>query len=347
MGLATLPTLMHGVGFGGYRCALFGKWHLGTNPDYDGNPAPDIGPADIGALTPLLHGYDAFRAGCMANLAGVTGYFDWRRVDDGVYSDSTVYAPEVQLEAFTDWWPHNSPRLAVFCPNLAHTPVHVPPADFLPPGYPMPVSPRARFEAMVVACDTLVGRVLEQVDLANTYVFFLVDNGTQHMLSITPCGPDADIAGCTKTTTWQGGIHVPFFVAGPGIAPGSSTNAVVSSTDVMATLAELFDQPSPGEDSISFAPVLFDPDARTRRIAFSEVFGFFFDENGDPYFRHELAAIGERYKLRVLGTEEFLYDLQNDPGETVRLDVDDPELAEVVGDLRAVIADPLDRSLQE
>jgi arylsulfatase A-like enzyme len=340
MGLATLPSLMRQVSYHGL---LVGKWHLGTNPDYDGDPAPDIGPADIGALTPILHGYERFLAGAMASPP----YFNWQRVDDGIYSTSSVYAPEAQLDVFSEWWHTTTRRLAVFCTTLPHVPVHVPPPEWLPPDYPAPVTARQKFEAMLMACDTLVGRVLAEVDLSRTYVFFLSDNGTQRDLSITPCGPDVTFAGCTKTTTWQGGIHVPFVVAGPGIPPGSYTDALVSSTDVMATLAELFGLASPGEDSISFAPVLFDPAARTRRIAFSEIFGWFYDETAHLYYRHELAAVGERYKLRVLDTEEFLYDLVDDPGELARLDVDAPELAPVVEELRAVIADPLDRTLQE
>jgi len=348
MGLPTLPSMMHGVSNGPYRSVLVGKWHLGTNPDYDGDPDPDLGAADIGALTPMMHGFDHFYAGTMWNLAaGATGYFHWSRVDDGVYSTSDEYAPQAQLEAFQFWWANNTRRLAVLSPNLAHAPVHTPPPEWLPPGYPAPLTGRQRFEAMVVAFDTLVGRVLEQVDLTRTFVFFLTDNGTQTALSITPCSPDATFAGCTKTTVWQGGINMPFVVAGPGIPAGATTDAVVSSTDVMATIAELFDLQSPGEDSISFAPVLFDADARTRRIAFSETFGYFPDPDGVEYYRHEQAAIGERYKLRVLDGEEFLYDLANDPGEFKRLDVDAPKLADVVQELRAVIADPLDRSLQE
>ena len=67
-------------------------------------------------------------------------------------------------------------------------------------------------------------------------VTLFADNGTQPSVSVTPCPPFAS-AGCTKNTVFQGGIHVPFFVAGPGVVPGSTTDALVSTTDVMATLA--------------------------------------------------------------------------------------------------------------
>ena len=127
----------------------------------------------------------------------------------------------------------------------------------------------------------------------------------------------------------------------------SVSDAVVSTVDLMATVCELLGTPSPGEDSISFAPALFDPSARTRRIAFTEIFGTFPDANGNPYYRHEMAAIGEQYKLRTLDGEEFLYDLSKDPGETHRLDPNAPPLAVPVAELRAVLADPLDRTLQE
>jgi arylsulfatase A-like enzyme len=347
LGLPTLPTTCGLTPQGVLRTALIGKWHLGTTPLYDGDPVPD-GTLDLGAWSPILHGFDAFLAGTMANLPlGGGDYFHWRRVDDGVYSTSDVYAPEAQLEAFRSWWQLGARRLCVLAPNLAHAPLQTPPADWLPSGYPPPRNARQRLEAMLTAFDRMVAGVLAEVDLARTYVFLLADNGTQPGIALTPCGPDATFDGCTKTTVWQGGVHVPFFVAGPGIAPGSATDAPVSSTDLLATIAELLGVPPAGQDSISFAPVLFDPAARTRRYVFTEIFGEFEDLFGNLVFRAESAAIGERYKLRRLDDAEFLFDLASDPREMQHLDLADPALAPTLAELRAVLDDPLDRTRQE
>lgn len=345
LGLISLPRACQPLFL---RSALIGKWHLGAVPFYDGDPSPDLGPADIGALTPLIFGFGEFLAGTMSNLSsdGV-GYYDWKRVDNGVYSHALEYAPQAQLEAFEAWWQRGAQRLALFSPNLTHAPLQTPPPDWLPAGYPAPRSSRERFEAMLVAFDELVGRVLAHVDLATTYVFLLADNGTQPSIAATPCSPFATFEGCTKTTVWQGGIHVPFFVAGPGIAAGGSTDALVSSVDLMATVAELLGVGSPGEDSISFAPVLFDPARRTRKVAFSETFGYFQDQFGQPYYRAESAAIGARYKLRRLNGDELLFDLASDPREFSPLDPSAPGLQVIAAELRAVLDDPLDRLLQE
>ncbi len=330
-----------------YHTALFGKWHLGTNELYDGLE-PDFGSLNWGAYTPLFHGFGRFLAGTMANITGEggSGYTDWLRADDGVFSRETVHAVQAQSEALIQWWGRGeSPRIAVWCPNYPHGPLHAPPPELLPPGYPVPGTARERFEAMLVSLDLLVGRVLERVDLERTYVFFLADNGPTRSVALDPCPPFT--SGCSKQTVFEPGIRVPLIVAGPDVLPGTSSDALVSTVDVMATLGELLDAPPAGEDSISFRPILLDPALRTRRCAYSGLFGTFEDDFGNPVYRDERAAVAERYKLREVDGRQWLYDLDLDPLEQHPLPLGEPALQPILAELRAVVADPLDRSLQE
>ena len=68
LGIASLGTTVRLAPAGFLHSSWIGKWHLGTNSKYDGDPDPDVGEADIGALTPLFHGFDRFLGGTMANL---------------------------------------------------------------------------------------------------------------------------------------------------------------------------------------------------------------------------------------------------------------------------------------
>lgn len=64
----------------------------------------------------------------------------------------------------------------------------------------------------------------------------------------------------SKDSTWEGGIRVPALARWPGtIAPGSHSQAIISSMDIFATAADLSEGKLPQDrimDSESFLPVL-------------------------------------------------------------------------------------------
>jgi arylsulfatase B len=329
-----------------YQTGMFGKWHLGANVYYD-NREPDIGPYNLGALTPNLQGFSQW-FGAVANLRD---YFQWERCENGVFTPSTEYATGAIEQAFERWWSSRTgPRFAYFAFHNAHAEYHAPPPEFLPPGYPTPSGRREEFEAMIASLDLLIGRMLALVDLRETYVIFLTDNGTPRGVSLEDCPPRPDELfnpfDCAKHTVFEPGVRMPMFVAGPGVVPGSETQAVVSCVDIMATVCELAGVPVHGEDSVSFARTLREPSFSARRYAFTEIFGEFDQFNGIPGYKQESAAIGARYKLRRINGAEMLYDLHADPREADPLPLRDPAFAEVLADLRAVLDDPLERALQ-
>ena len=102
-----------------------------------------------------------------------------------------------------------------------------------------------------------------------------------------------------------------------------------------------------GEDSISILPVLHNPNAVVRDYVFTEIFGLTINTPHGPVIQNEVAAIGERYKLRNFNGQEWLFDLIQDPAEMTPLDLNDPNLQTVLSELRDVINNPLDRTLQE
>lgn len=106
---------------------------------------------------------------------------------------------------------------------------------------------RSRYYAAVTRADDDLGTIMatarDTLDAKNTYFFFTSDHGGQW-----PFG---------KWNLYDAGIHVPFFAAGPGIKPGSTSDAMVSWIDLLPTLVDLAGGTPPTDiDGRSFAAVL-------------------------------------------------------------------------------------------
>lgn len=121
------------------------------------------------------------------------------------------------------------------------------------------------FAAMTADMDASIGLLLDRLaDLGlaeSTYVFFLSDNGGRATLpgaGTPPVPRNAPLRGA-KGTMYEGGIRVPFVVAGPGIEPGSVSHVPVTGLDILPTVADLAGYPAslPGQvDGGSLRPVL-------------------------------------------------------------------------------------------
>lgn len=103
------------------------------------------------------------------------------------------------------------------------------------------------------ALRDLVRTLRENDQLDNTYIVFTSDNGHhlgQHRLT------------SGKLTAYEEDIHVPLMVRGPGIPPGSTSDALVANLDLAPTFAALAGAEAPAfVDGRSFATQLFTPDA--------------------------------------------------------------------------------------
>lgn len=182
----------------------------------------------------------------------------------------------------------------------------------------------------VIETDHHVGRILEFLENSgldeNTLIVFTSDNGPESSWKqrIDDFGHHSNgIYREGKRSIYEGGHRVPFFIRWPGgiLSPGRSWNRPVGQTDLLATLAEIVDVKLPddaGEDSHSFATVLFNPVSNRERL---------------PLINHSATgrfAITEgTWKLvmphRKLGAE--LYDLATDPGETTNVIDQQPLIA--------------------
>jgi len=170
----------------------------------------------------------------------------------------------------------------------------------------------------VLAVDDLIARIEARLSAdglrRNTYIVFSSDNGYhtgEYRLS-----PG-------KLTAFDTDVRVPLVVAGPGIRPGTTTDAVAQNIDLARTFTDL-GATSQGGDGHSLVPLLLHrPDGVWRNAALIEHHGPDLDSS-DPDRQSTLSGNPTTYEAmrtpRYLyveyadGEREF-YDLRTDPFE--------------------------------
>ena len=142
----------------------------------------------------------------------------------------------------------------------------------------------------------------------------------------------------TKHTNYEQATRIPLLIVAPGVtAAGSHTQQLAETVDLYPTLIQLAGlEPraadlagSPRLDGVSLLPVLKDPAARVRDHAYHVY----------PKRKMGRAIRTERYRLvewsGESGTVMELYDMQQDPAETVNLAQQQPE---IVKELKRILA---------
>jgi|GEM_PF-1436386 len=331
-------SIADAFGAAGYATALFGKWHLSSRGEFRASSGPE-------SLydAPRAFGYEHWWAGHPTNLGlqGRASQYLWTRCDDGKATDSTTYASEAVVDSFIEWWrtDEERPRFTVVNLFTPHEPFSRPPSDLLPEKYDASATVRASFETATLAVDALIGRLIDAVDLSNTYLLVLPDNGTPRNVR-----PRQHKSRGYKYTVWQGGVNVPLLVAGPGVVPGP-TEQLAHVVDLPATLLDACGLP-PDEafvDSRSFAASLFGPAVPREPVVVaarrpgrnSPLLGAVVDHEG--------------FKFVDNSAERLLFDLKTDPWEA--RPIHDRERARALRDVlagyRAIVDEAEARRLRE
>lgn len=258
---------------GGYRTALFGKYHMAGLGQYPG-------------MKPKEAGFDLFQG----NLhGGVATYWDWDyQIQDSTDAPDkwrtekppvrsipgvapTTYAPVVNAADAIQWvtaqesQDPDKPWFMWLAFNLSHitgqqkpNPMVVPNIDTMDEvsikemkacggtfgsAIVGDCSSEALMRAMTNSMDTIIGKVLDVVDKLdkNTYVIYLGDNGTWMF------GPQREFIDNlyitrrerSKGTAYESGVRVSMAIRGPGIRANSQSDAWIHCVDLFSTILEL------------------------------------------------------------------------------------------------------------
>lgn len=316
-----------------YAHAFFGKYHLGG-----GLFDPRAGGTFADAPRILQHVRDLGITTFKGILGGaVTDYYSWNVYDsNGPAKPTTTFATSALTDIAIDfiheqkekrpgkpWFlyqAYNAPHAA----NGGNSPYQVPPpylhsVDLSSVGNPAPGTSATNlpvYKANIQSLDTEIGRLLQEVELENTVVVFVGDNGTPSVVK----DAGARIRG-SKGSAYEGGVRVPFVVAGAGVTRRGREDDLVVTTDIYATVLSLAGVDSDhASNSYSIEPLLSDETATSgRRHSFTET------SSGTNNRRY--AIRDKRFKLvSNLGVRE-LYDLALDPLETTDLLASAPHAA--------------------
>jgi arylsulfatase A-like enzyme len=189
------------------------------------------------------------------------------------------------------------------------------------------------YYAVIDDMDRQIGRILDALEksgeMDNTIVIFSSDHGMG-------CGSHG-LRG--KQNMYEHTINVPLVVAGPGIAPGSRTDAQVYLRELYPTSCELAGVPVPSAVTAeSFAPVL----RGEKETHHEEIHGYFTDTqrmvrtaDGWKLIRYPRA---DRWQLFNLNEDPWeMNDLSDDPGAAVRFG----EMRKRLAAWRKAAGDPL------
>lgn len=303
----------------GYATALVGKWHLGTRPEFH----------------PTRQGFDRF----FGFLDGGNRPIDPRLEVEGTVRDLKGSLPDLLVDEgirFVDS-SRDRPFLLSIHFRAPHAPYGpVPDADSAPfrdldpiiPG--VPGLPRERvktltreYYASVHSVDRNVGRLLARLAelgvMDSTYVIHTSDHG--YMIGHHGLWHKGNAAWLVegkkghRPNMFDDSIRVPLLVRGPGIAPGTEIDRVVSNLDHFPTVLDLVGLGVPENlrlEGRSFAPLL-----RGENVEWDDTLIGQYDMHHYQTDSMRMVRTPE-WKLvlhGLTGPVEF-YHLSGDPGET-------------------------------
>jgi len=298
---------------GGYRTAIFGKWHLGDNYPYR--------PQDRGFQEVLIHSGGGVGQG--PDYWG-NDYFDDTYFHNGRAEKFEGYCTDIWFDGALKFIEANKNR-PFFCyvpTNAPHGPYNVADKYSKPYRDKGVTANQANFYGMITNIDENMGRLmsrLKELGLEeNTILIFMTDNGTS--------GGRAGGMRGKKGSEYEGGHRVPFFVRWPGgglKGPGE-IDRLSAHIDVLPTLIELCGLNKPGGvkfDGSSLAPLLKGktgrwPD-RTLLVHSQRI------EHPEKW--RKSAVMTQRWRL-INGKE--LYDIQADPIQKKDIADAKPEVVE-------------------
>jgi arylsulfatase A-like enzyme len=324
-------TLAEVLRAAGYRTAIFGKWHLGDEPER--------WPDKRGFDEMFIHGAGGIGQSYPGSCGDVPGnrYFDPVILHNGHFEKTAGYCSDVFFGQAMKWLEAQrgtgKPFFIYLTPNAPHAPLDVPPeyaARYAGKASPMV----AKFYGMIANLDDNVGRLLAKLaELKldrDTLVVFMNDNGTATGEGVFNAGMRGK-----KGSPWVGGTRATSFWRWPGTLPPGEVTALAAHVDVLPTLAEiagakLTPKAASQVEGRSLVPLLKNPEAPWPERTLVTHVGRW-ERGKAAESKHLHASIRNSRWQFVCDTKDGqkhwqLFDLRNDPGERTDVAGQHPEV---------------------
>lgn len=330
----------------GYQTGIFGKWHLGDNYP--------MRPTDQGFQEALVH-----KGGGIGQAAGPEGnmYFDPILEHNNVSKKYQGYCDDIFTDAALNFMGKHhkaeKPFFLYLATNLPHLPLQVPDHQAEPYRKMGLHEDNALTYGMIANIDDNVGRVMNKLKELNidenTLVIFLSDNGPRNRRTKNDFYPGRWVANLrgTKTSIYECGIRVPFFVRWPKtLVANKQINSMGTVIDIFPTLLDVCDIAPPKDvkiDGKSLLPLWKgkgeDFEGRefiTQMHVGPTVFKYMHfavrtqkyklvSPHDDP---HHLLYQPKDEELKEVLSNLELYDIENDPSERINVADTYPEVVE-------------------
>lgn len=288
----------------GYATALIGKWHLGWKP----------------AFHPMERGFQEF----FGFLGGARPYLPGKLSVPFSRGHERIEEKEYLTDAFKretlDFISHHKehPFFLYLAFNAVHTPILATEA-YLNRFPNITDKQRKTYAAMLSAMDDAVGAILAKLRAngleENTLVFFISDNG-----GAKDNGSTNGVLHGTKTTTWEGGIRVPWLVQWKGHLPAGRTyDHPVIQLDIAPTSLAAAGIPIPAKakfDGVNLLPFLRGENEAPPHTALFWRFG-----------KQTAVRKGDWSLVQADGSEgKRLFNLREDIGQKTDLSASKPDI---------------------
>ncbi|QEL13890.1 arylsulfatase [Limnoglobus roseus] len=229
-------TLAQVLKAAGYTTGIFGKWHLGDEPDH--------WPSNRGFDEMVIHGAGGIGQSFPGSCGDVPGnsYFDPTFLHNGTFEKTSGYCTDVFFNRATAWIEavkgKGKPFFCYIPTNAPHAPLNVPAADAARYADKVKQPNVAKFYGMIANIDDNVGRLLVKLKEWNlekdTLVIFMSDNGGTAGVTTYNAGMRGQ-----KVTPWLGGTRASAFWRWPGTLTPADCDRLTAHIDLFPTLAEL------------------------------------------------------------------------------------------------------------
>ena len=305
----------------GYSTGLIGKWHLGEGKAYrPGNHGFDYSIGPLGGAVDYFYHTEP-----IGEFIGTYMHGDHDFYRDGVSHKRDGYYMAHLLTDEAVEWIHNRKSEQPFFLYLSYTTPHTPlqtPDDLQDSPITMKdwrKGDRTDYTQMVEDLDLGIGRVLQKLKERgieqNTIVIFFSDNGPT---SIGSAGPFSG----NKGHVFEGGIRVPCIIRWPGRITGGTISAqTFISMDITASIAAVTQSyPKQELDGIDLIGHLVSERSDFHR-------NLFWRKKRGVTVRSAVRSGPLKYIRTADGeeSEEYLFDLRQDPGESKNLVDDHPD----------------------